>query len=255
MNYNITVNPDKFIVATAVESNGNILTAKLFNSPVIKNDFDEILKDWYQNQNAADTFSKILKVRYASIGKYKVDLWESKLVDSDLPELLQKEISEFVSRACKIGDNEIAPESFLKFLENLEENPSRKTIDNLYSFIGHNDIEIDKDGYVICYKVISEDWMDSYSGTINNSIGSVIKMPRNQIDDDDNRTCSKGLHAASLRYLRSSGYGQSSDGKWRLVKLRVNPRNFVSVPVDYNGSKARVCEYKVIEECDKSLLR
>ena len=49
MNYNVTVNPDKFIVATAVENNGNILTAKLFNFPVIKNDFNEILRDWYQN--------------------------------------------------------------------------------------------------------------------------------------------------------------------------------------------------------------
>nr|DAD57833.1 MAG TPA: hypothetical protein [Bacteriophage sp.] len=254
MNYNVTVNPDKFIVATAVENNGNILTAKLFNSPVIKNDFDEILRDWYQNQNAARTFLKISEVRYVYIGKYKVDILVGKLCDSDLPELVKKEISEFVSRACRIGDNEIAPESFLKFLENLEENPSRKTINNLYSFIGHNDIEIDKDGYVICYKVIREDWTDSYTGTINNSIGSLIKMPRNQIDDDDNRTCSKGLHAASLRYLRSSGYGQSPDGKWRLVKLRVNPRNFVSVPIDYDGSKARVCEYEVIEECDKSLL-
>lgn len=254
MNYNVTVNPDKFIVATAVENNGNILTAKLFNSPVIKNDFNEILRDWYQNQNAPRTFLKISEVRYAYIGKYKVDILAGKLCDSGLPELLQKEISEFVNRACRIGGNEIAPESFLKFLENLEENPSRKTINNLHSFIGYNDIEIDKDGYVICYKVIRKDWMDSYSGTINNSIGSVIKMPRNQIDDDDNRTCSKGLHAASLRYLRSSGYGQSSDGKWRLVKLRVNPRDFVSVPVDYDGSKARVCEYKVLEECDKSLL-
>lgn len=254
MNYNVTVNPEKFIVATAVENNGNILTAKLFKSPIILNDFDEILRDWHENRDGARTFLKISEIRYAFIGKYKVDLLEGKLCNSDLPELLQKEISDFVNRACKVGDNQIDPKSFLKFLDNLEGNPSRKTINNLYSFISHNDIEIDEKGYVICYKVIRDNWMDSYSGTIKNSIGSVIKMPRNQIDDDDNKTCSKGLHAASLRYLRLSGYGQSIDGKWRLVKIRINPKNFVSVPVDYDGSKARVCEYEVIEECDKSLL-
>ncbi len=43
MNYNVTVNPDKLIVVTKVEDNGNILTAKLFNSPVVKTDFDIIL--------------------------------------------------------------------------------------------------------------------------------------------------------------------------------------------------------------------
>lgn len=79
-------------------------------------------------------------------------------------------------------------------------------------------------------------------------------MPRNQIDDDNNRICSQGLHAAFLRYLRDSGYGQGLGGNWRLVKLRINPRNFVSIPIDYDGSKARVCEYKVIEECSKDLL-
>lgn len=254
MNYNVTVNPDKFIVVTKVEDNGNILTAKLFNSPVVKTDFDTILDAWYKRKDARKTFLEVSNVRYASIGKYKVDLWESELVDSELPELLQKEIAAFVNRACKVGDNEIEPEAFLKFLEHLEENPSRRTINDLYSFIGHNDIEIDKEGYVICYKVVRDDWKDVYTSKIDNSVGSVIKMPRNQIDDNNSRTCSKGLHAASLHYLRDSGYGQDLGGKWRLVKLRINPKNFVSVPIDYDGSKARVCEYKVIEECNKNLL-
>ena len=124
----------------------------------------------------------------------------------------RKKIAAFVNRACKVGDNEIGPEAFLKFLGHLEENPSRRTINDLYLSIGHNDIEIDKDGYVICYKVVRDDWKDVYTGKIDNSVGSVIKMPRNQTGDDDNRTCSKGLHAASLRYLRDSRYGQDMGG-------------------------------------------
>lgn len=74
MNYNVTVNPDKFIVVTKVEENGNILTAKIFSSPVVKTDFDTILDDWYKLNDARKTFLDVSNTRYASIGKYKVDL-------------------------------------------------------------------------------------------------------------------------------------------------------------------------------------
>ena len=75
---------------------------------------------------------------------------------------------------------------------------------------------------------------------------------RNQVSDNRNESCSFGLHAASLTYLNKSRYGYSSDA--RLMKLKIDPVNFVSVPHDYDGAKARVCEYIVIEEVDLSLI-
>ena len=253
MSYNVVVNPDEFIAVTHISETGKISTAKLFHSPVIESGFNKIVDDWYKYQDRKKTYEDVKGLRFAQVGKYKVDLWEQTVVGSDLPDLLAKEIGLFVLNACTIGKNKISPESFVKFLSRLENNVSNKTIANLYSFIGHNDIEIDKEGFVICYKVIRSDWKDCYTGKIDNSIGKIVKMHRNKVDDDDDRTCSHGLHAASLRYLIQSGYGQYGDN-WRLVKLRIDPKDFVSVPIDYDGSKARVCEYTVIEECDKSLL-
>ena len=253
MNYNVVVNPNEFIAVTHVSKDGKITTAKLFYSPVIDSGFNKIVKDWELNRDRKKTFQAVKDLRFAKIGKYKVDLWNRNLINSDLPELISTEIASFVINACTIGKNSISPEAFVKFLSRLEGNVSNKTINSLYSFIGHNDIEIDKEGFVICYKVVRNDWKDVYSNTIDNSVGKVVKMSRNKVDDNNERTCSHGLHAASLRYLIESGYGQGLQD-WRLIKLRIDPKDFVSVPVDYDGSKARVCEYTVVEECDKSLL-
>ena len=36
--------------------------------------------------------------------------------------------------------------------------------------------------------------------------------------------------------------------------IKIHPADFVSVPYDYDGAKARVCKYEVIEEVDLSLI-
>ena len=33
-----------------------------------------------------------------------------------------------------------------------------------------------------------------------------------------------------------------------VVQVSIAPQDFVSVPVDYNGMKARVCKYKVLSK-------
>lgn len=33
-----------------------------------------------------------------------------------------------------------------------------------------------------------------------------------------------------------------------MVNVKVNPANIVSIPIDYNGSKLRVCEFTILEE-------
>lgn len=109
-------------------------------------------------------------------------------------------------------------------------------------------IEISETGDVICYKVVDPEYKDIYTHTISNKVGEIVEMDRKLISDDRTQTCSYGLHAASLKYLRESGYGCSE--KNHLMKIIVNPADFVSVPIDYDGAKARVCRYEVVDEID-----
>lgn len=130
---------------------------------------------------------------------------------------------------------------FTNFMENLYQNPSKSAVDELYGFLEACNLPITEDGCFLAYKKITEDYKDCYTNTIDNSIGTTPRMPRYEVDEDSNQTCSSGLHVASYSYMAS--YGGA-----RIVICKVNPKNVVAVPNDYNNSKMRVCEYEVINE-------
>ena len=130
------------------------------------------------------------------------------------------------------------------FMENLMLNPSKRAVTELYGFLEKNNLPITPDGNFLAYKKIRQDYKDCHSGTMDNSVGKVVEMERNRVDDDQNRTCSTGLHFCSRDYLNHFG-GE------RIVIVKINPRDVVSIPTDYNDSKGRACRYEVIDEIDK----
>ena len=164
-------------------------------------------------------------------------------------------------------------EPLIAFMENLMENPSKRAVNELYGFLEKNTLQITSDGCFLAYKKVRADYLDCHSGTVlnkpaaymtdedtaaleeavgkNNEVTvavedgvTVVSMERNLVDDDQNRTCSTGLHFCSQDYLRSFG-GE------RIVILKINPRDVVSIPNDYNDSKGRCARYEIVDEIDK----
>lgn len=134
-------------------------------------------------------------------------------------------------------------EPLVKFWQRLKKNVSYRARNQLFNFLEHNGHPITDDGCFIAYKGITSDFKDCHTQTFDNSVGSVVTMPREQVDDDPNHTCSSGLHVASYNYAHSY-YGGSASGV--TVEVKVDPADVVAVPVDYNGEKMRVCKYEVI---------
>lgn len=134
-------------------------------------------------------------------------------------------------------------EKYVKFLDNLLDNPSTRVQRRVYDFLNAADITITDDGYILAYKVVQANYLDKYSGTIDNKVGTVVKMERSSVDDDDQRTCSHGLHLCSKSYI--NGFGSGDD---RIVICKLNPRDVVSIPADYNDAKLRCCKYEVVAE-------
>ena len=134
-------------------------------------------------------------------------------------------------------------EPLVNFMENLMENPSKRAVTELYGFLEKNSLPLTPDGYFLAYKKVRKDFKDIHSGTMDNSVGQVVEMERNQVDDDQNRTCSTGLHFCSQDYLNHFG-----DSDSRTVIVKIHPRDVVSIPNDYNNSKGRACRYEVIGE-------
>jgi hypothetical protein len=94
---------------------------------------------------------------------------------------------------------DIAP--MANFMENLMSNPSKRAVDELYSFLEKNNLPITPDGSFLAYKRIRADYTDCHTGTMDNSVGKVVEMERNEVDDNRDRTCSAGLHFCSQSYL------------------------------------------------------
>lgn len=134
-------------------------------------------------------------------------------------------------------------EFYLPFLENLLENPSRKAVSRLFDFLVANDIELTDDGHFIAWKYVNSEYKDCHTRKFDNSPGTLVKMPRIHVDDNDERTCSAGLHVCSKSYL-----GHFVSGTDRVVSVKVHPRDVVSIPVDYDDAKMRTCQYLVLDD-------
>lgn len=137
-------------------------------------------------------------------------------------------------------------EPMVAFMENLMSNPSKRAVDELYKFLEKGNLPITSDGCFLAYKRVRDDYLDCHSGTISNAVGQVVEMERNQVDDRAENTCSTGLHFCSKEYLAHFGGA-------RTMILKINPRDVVSIPTDYNASKGRACRYEVIGEVGVSL--
>jgi hypothetical protein len=134
----------------------------------------------------------------------------------------------------------------LAFLENLMENPSKRAVDELYDFLEASKLPITEDGHFLAYKSVRQDFTDHHTGTMDNSVGAVVEMPRNAVDEDKDRTCSAGLHFAAHNYAKGFGRGG------RMVVLKINPRDVVAIPSDYNNEKGRACRYEILEEVKRN---
>jgi hypothetical protein len=138
-------------------------------------------------------------------------------------------------------ENEFPVDGFKKFIYNLAENPSRDSREELYGFMEACSLPITEDGHFLAYKKVDKNYKDCHTGKIDNSVGKVVEMTRNKVNANRQETCSSGLHVCSRSYL-SQFSGEP------IMICKINPRDVVSVPVDYQNAKMRVCRYEIIDE-------
>jgi hypothetical protein len=151
-----------------------------------------------------------------------------------------------VDKIFEFMDCRLPFQPLVNFLEKLMENPSKRAVDELYKFLEHKHLPICEDGDFLAYKSVREDYMDHHSGKFSNHVGSVLAMPRNAVCDDADVGCSYGFHAGSYEY--ASTFGGSGS---RLVIVKINPADVVSVPRDCNCQKLRTSRYEVMKDFEE----
>lgn len=155
-------------------------------------------------------------------------------------------------KVISIMEDGLPLDHFAKFWERLQNNPSATSINELVDFLSYKELPITEDGFFIAYKGVDSSYWSvkgntstkvtqgivNSSGQILNSIGSIIEVPRRQVDDNRVNECSHGLHVGSLDYAKS----------WatKVVVVKVDPADVVSVPKDCSCQKCRVSKYEVL---------
>lgn len=218
-----------------------VLKKQIFNITKGSEKFEKVLELIKSNQLELieDVLAPVVRVKKVLKGSgttLEIDK-DGNLFDSSgdqFPAFLGKKILE-------LNEEGFPVEIFLNFWSNLKENPSKDSREDLFSFLEANHHPLTPDGCFLAYKKVTkvgDNLMDSQTRKIRNNPGDTPKMNRKDVNPDRNQTCSTGLHVASWEYAQ--GFSGNT-----LICVKVNPKNVVTVPTDYNRQKMRTCEYTV----------
>lgn len=149
-------------------------------------------------------------------------------------------VQKILSDMKKYGEAAIG--HLVAFLDNLMKNPRDFVRNELYEFLMSGNIAITEDGHFLAYKKVRRDFMDIYTGTMDNSPGKLVSIDPERVDNDRNNTCSRGLHFCTFSYLGNYGHATNN----RILIVKINPRYVHAIPTDYQNAKGRCSEYYVV---------
>lgn len=152
--------------------------------------------------------------------------------------------SAVADKILELNDEGFDMRPLVNFLDKVQQNPSIRAREELWSFVESAGFTIDVDGNIVAYKAVTKDYKDPWTGTFDNSVGATPTVPRDEVCADSSRTCAPGLHFATYEYVQSAYLGNPS---YRLMLIAVDPADVVSIPESYDG-KGRCCRYRVVQE-------
>lgn len=146
----------------------------------------------------------------------------------------------------------------VNFYENVQANPNEHSREQLYEWLSRRDFTITADGMIVGYKGVRPDGDGGFlsissgkaivdgetvTGRIPTNPGSVVEMPRSEVQHDPEVGCHKGLHVGTWDY--AAGFAQGC-----VLEVHVNPRDVVSVPTDCDAAKVRCCRYTIVDQIE-----
>jgi hypothetical protein len=172
-------------------------------------------------------------------------------------------LSEQLGRAMREGKRANF-EALARFWERLEANPVAHSREQAYDFLASHAFQITADGLIVAFKGVDADGAGGYRSRrrseapglpsgyadgvpvpplthVPNNLGTVVSMPRSEVQHDPSVSCARGLHVSTRSY--ANGWGTV------VLEVHVDPAAIVSVP-NHEGEKVRVHEYKVVRVAD-----
>lgn len=136
--------------------------------------------------------------------------------------------------------NNLPTRPWIKFLNNLMQNPSEHCRNNFFSYVESHGLPIDSNGMVYAWKAVNNKLRDKWTNKISFSPGKSPELKRDNCEANVNVECGQSLHCGNAGYVRQ--YGNLNEDRFLLVKF--NPKDALNC--DYE--KLRVCKMKVVRE-------
>ena len=158
-----------------------------------------------------------------------------------------KELAESILIAEENNDA-LKIETYKNFWTLMSLNPDEKCRQNLFWFLERNGLVISKHGFFVAYRNVDPTntpgiYTDCHTRTFRIKIGDMVTLDRSQCDDNQEVTCSRGLHLGARTWLKHNYFGTIG------LTCLCNPADVVAVPrLDYYG-KLRTCAYLPIDFC------
>lgn len=203
-----------------------------------------------------DSYKKIIQVLKSKKANAKEEAWEiavncnvKKSITTKTSRITFEKNTAFIdgnkienalsNKLIWMAENGYDPNPILKFYDNCKLNPNAESVKDLYTFIEMNKLPLTADGCILAYKKVcstgdGKTFTSSHDKKTKYIIGKDTKMKRDLCDHDRNSHCSTGLHVGAWDYVKSF----SGD---TMILMRINPKDWVSTPTDYNCQKARCC--------------
>lgn len=166
---------------------------------------------------------------------------------------LHNVIAEHIKAKIQAGDSDW--KRLVRFMINLDNNPSRNAQAATYAWVERHGLTITEDGCFLGYKAVLNDHTSSSTGPDNyingqyygepgiayhvpHNVGDVISKKRADVDDTPGGGCSVGLHVGTYAYAMNFAPV--------LMTVKVNPEHVVSADQYDHNVKIRVCQYEVV---------
>lgn len=150
--------------------------------------------------------------------------------------------------------------SFVAFAENLYNNTDPDIRAQIFSWMqAQKWLTLTEDGCIIGYKGCQKnpdtgvaESINAGPGIVNDEVlnghlpnpdGAIVEIAKSLVEKDPSSGCASGLHVGTYDYA-------ASFARDVILKVKVNPRDIISVPYDCSAQKVRCCRYEVLEHTD-----
>jgi hypothetical protein len=161
-------------------------------------------------------------------------------------------------RIYQYWENEVPYEPLLNLLRKIMSHKKERSYmqEDLFDFLEYNDLPITEDGCFLAYKNTNSDGSPPYQtdSNIRYEVGKeVVELAAK--DNYDRGACNgAGLYFGNRKYWGSNWNGKEWGGNGRMFLVKIDPRDVVSIPNNYNDGKAKCWKLKVVKEFTHSVV-